>query len=67
MMANTDFKPFAPPPIGAILAVTDWDHTGDILRQHFATATSKDVSMVAQIWRLSRPCGYPRQNLKLAS
>ncbi|KQV31757.1 hypothetical protein ASC97_18920 [Rhizobium sp. Root1203] len=47
MMANTDFKPFAPPPIGAILAATDWDHTGNILRQHFATAKSKDVSPVA--------------------
>jgi hypothetical protein len=46
MMANADFRPFAPPPIGAILAATDWGHAGDILRQYFSAAASKDASSV---------------------
>ncbi len=40
MMASADFKPFAPPPVGSILAASDWDHAGDLMRRHFSAALS---------------------------
>lgn len=38
LIANADFKPFAPPPAGAIKPASDWTHAEALLREHFATA-----------------------------
>jgi hypothetical protein len=47
MMANADFKPFAPAPVGSILAASDWSHAGDLMRQHFSTTASTTATSVA--------------------
>lgn len=44
MMANADFKPFAPEPIGAIVAASDWGHAGDLMRDHFSAAAPNGVT-----------------------
>ncbi|MBW9113049.1 hypothetical protein JNB88_05230 [Rhizobium cauense] len=36
MMANSDFKAFAPSPVGDIVAATDWGHAAELLRAHFS-------------------------------
>ncbi|SEI04598.1 hypothetical protein SAMN05216228_101943 [Rhizobium tibeticum] len=43
MMANADFKPFAPPPVGSIVAAAGWEHAADLLRAHF----SADILKIA--------------------
>jgi hypothetical protein len=40
MMANADFKPFAPPPTGTIVQASDWSHAAELMRRHFSTTTT---------------------------
>jgi hypothetical protein len=40
MMANADFKPFAPPPTGTIVQASDWTHAAELMRRHFSTTTT---------------------------
>lgn len=47
MMANADFRPFAPAPVGAIMAASDWVHAGDLMRQHFLTSVPKAATSSA--------------------
>ncbi len=36
MMANADFRQFAPPPVGAIVSASGWDQAGLLMKKHFA-------------------------------
>lgn len=47
MMANADFKPFAPPPVGNILAASGWDHASELVRAHFSVDTIKAANPAA--------------------
>ncbi len=47
MMANADFKPFAPPPVGSIVAAAGWDHAAELLRAHFLADTLRAADPVA--------------------
>jgi hypothetical protein len=47
MMANADFKPFAPAPVSGILAASDWSHAGDLMRGHFSAMASKTATSLA--------------------
>lgn len=38
MMANVDFRPFAPAPTGNIIAATGWMEAAQLLRTHFGRA-----------------------------
>lgn len=47
MMANADFKPFAPPPVGSIVAAAGWAHAAELLRAHFSAEVLKGSSPAA--------------------
>ncbi len=44
MMANADFKPFAPVPVDPIVAASGWEHAHDLLRAHMASGIAPVTS-----------------------
>ncbi|KQV82749.1 hypothetical protein [Rhizobium sp. Root1220] len=47
MMANPDFKPFAPAPTGSIVAASGWGHAHELVRAHFSVKPTRIANPAA--------------------